>query len=293
MNLTHLLFNHLRTSVKETREEERTKRDWIPLGRLISDILTENKLIDHLTEAQEINSLEATVGKQLNAKNLKKMKIIENIKKEPSVTSFATISSRRILLDNFPMFSEIDSKPEIILRYLDASKADGTSPDLNIQDLQQKAPEVVLKKNKKRKAAAEGSSQRTPKAAKKRGNPSSVTVLDSVSVSTSVPIPTQSEIPTPQTFDDFDIGFDPSETLTLRGTHSLPINPNIETTQPKLAKVLLDIETFDQHISAPIPVNPNSNHFRSTTTRNSPLSITRNTTTSISSTRNSSTFSTT
>ena len=136
MNLAHLLFNHLRTSVKETREEERIKRDWIPLGRLISDILTENKLIDHLTEAQEISTLEATVGKQLNAKNLKKMKIIENIKKEPSVTSFETISSRRIPLDNFPMFSEIDSKPEIIVRYLDACKADGTTPDLNIQDLQ-------------------------------------------------------------------------------------------------------------------------------------------------------------
>ena len=115
------------------------------------------------------------------------MKLIENIKKEPNVTSFATISSRRVPLDNFPLFSEIDSKPDIIVRYLDACKADGTAPDLNFQDLQHKAPEVVLKKTKKRKAVAEGSSQRTPK---KRGNPSSVTVLNSISVSTSIPIPT-------------------------------------------------------------------------------------------------------
>ena len=156
------------------------------------------------------------------------------------------------------MFSEIDSQPEIIVRYLDACKADGTAPDLNIQDLQQAAPEVLLKKNKKRKAAAEGSSQRTPKAAKKKGNPSSVTVLESITISTSEPIPTQSEIPTPQTFDDFDIGFDPSETLSLRETHSLPINPNTETTQPELAKVLSDIESFDQNIFAPTPENPNS-----------------------------------
>ena len=48
INLAHLLFNHLRTSVKETREEEHTKRDWIPLVRLISDILTENKLIANI-----------------------------------------------------------------------------------------------------------------------------------------------------------------------------------------------------------------------------------------------------
>ena len=72
MNLAHLLFNHLRTGVKETKEYEHTKRDWIPLGRLISDILTENRLIEHLTEAQEINTLEATAGKPLNAKNLKR-----------------------------------------------------------------------------------------------------------------------------------------------------------------------------------------------------------------------------
>ena len=52
INLSHMLFNPLRTSVKETRKDERTKRDWIPLGRLISDILTENKLVEYLTEAQ-------------------------------------------------------------------------------------------------------------------------------------------------------------------------------------------------------------------------------------------------
>ena len=106
-----MLFNHLRTSVKETREEERTKRDWIPLGRLISDILTENKLIEHLTEAQEISTLEATVGKPLNAKNLKKMKIIENIKKEPTIASHEVITSRRIPLKDFPLFSKIDASP--------------------------------------------------------------------------------------------------------------------------------------------------------------------------------------
>ena len=86
------------------------------------------------------------------------MKLIENIKKEPSVTPFADLSNRRVPLDNFPLFLEIDSKPKIILRYLDACKTDGTSPNLNIQDLQQKAPEVVLKKTKKRKVVAEGSS---------------------------------------------------------------------------------------------------------------------------------------
>ena len=126
------------------------------------------------------------------------------------------------------MFSEIDSKPQIILRYLDACKADGTAPNLNIQDLQQKAPEVVLKKSKKRKTAPEGSSQQTPK---KRDNPVSVSVLNSTIVSTSIPtpIPTPSDIPTPQTFEDFDTDLDPSESLTLRRSRSKPQDPNTAT----------------------------------------------------------------
>ena len=60
INLPHLLFNHLKTSVKETREDERTKRNWIPLGRLISDILTENGLIAHLEDEKLLGELEPT-----------------------------------------------------------------------------------------------------------------------------------------------------------------------------------------------------------------------------------------
>ncbi|KAL5076615.1 hypothetical protein RYX36_015599 [Vicia faba] len=120
INLAHFLFNHLKTSVKETREEERTKRDWIPFGRLISDILTENRLIEHLIEAQEMSTIEPTIGKPLNAKNLKKMKLIENIQKEPRATSTADISSRRVPLSDFPVFSEMESKPEMFLRYKEA-----------------------------------------------------------------------------------------------------------------------------------------------------------------------------
>ena len=93
---------------------------------------------------------------------------------------------------------------------MDACKADGTAPEINIQDFHKAAPEVVFKKTKKRKAAAEGPSQRTPKASKKKGNPSSIIVIESINVSTSEAMPSQPENPSPQTFEDFDIGFDPS-----------------------------------------------------------------------------------
>ena len=68
-------------------------------------------------------------------------------------------------------------------------KVDGTAPEINIQDLHKPAPEVVLKKSKKRKATGEGSSQKTPKAAKKKRNPSSVSVVESIAIPTSETIP--------------------------------------------------------------------------------------------------------
>ena len=93
--------------MKETREDERTKRDWIPLGRLIFDILTENRLIEHLIEAQQISALEECAGKPLNAKNLKKMKIIDDIKKEPTIHTKEVITSRRIHLKYFLYFMKL------------------------------------------------------------------------------------------------------------------------------------------------------------------------------------------
>ena len=97
-------------------------------------------------------------------------------------------------LSDFPLFSEIESKPEVILRYLDAYKADGTDPKLNIRDLHQPQPEVTLKKTKKRKAPSEGSSQQTPK---KRGISSAAPVSNSFTIPTSIPPQTSHRISIP------------------------------------------------------------------------------------------------
>lgn len=43
MNLPSILFKYLREVVKETRNGGCKQRKWIPLGRLISDILIESK----------------------------------------------------------------------------------------------------------------------------------------------------------------------------------------------------------------------------------------------------------
>lgn len=59
VNLSALLFQYLRDMVKETRDGSKNMRNWIPLGRLISNILMESKLIDSLTEAQMTKELKS------------------------------------------------------------------------------------------------------------------------------------------------------------------------------------------------------------------------------------------
>lgn len=97
------------------------------MGRIISDILTENRLIEYLSEAQQLIELETCVGKTFNAKNLKKMKIINHIKKDPTKVVKEAISTRRIPMDDFPMFTQQDP-PKVTVWYLDACKRAGIPP---------------------------------------------------------------------------------------------------------------------------------------------------------------------
>ena len=119
-----------------------------------------------------------------------------------TIASHDTITSRRITLKNFPLFSEIDVSPEIIVRYLEACKADGTIPK----------PTFKICTSQLQK-----------------GNPSFVSVVKSIAIPTSETIPPQPiKNPSPQTFEDFDIEFDPSVTLGNFMNEPHSPNPNPE-----------------------------------------------------------------
>ena len=65
MNLPLILFKYLREMVKETRDGTSKPRKWIPLGRLISDVLFESKLVQTLIDIGLKNKLILTLGKPL------------------------------------------------------------------------------------------------------------------------------------------------------------------------------------------------------------------------------------
>ena len=136
------------------------------MGRLISDVLTENGLIAHLDEANLLGEIEPTCGKTMTGKNLGKRKIIDKLLVEPTPYVSATVKRRRIPIVDFPLFNSGDH-PRIILHYIEIYKETGTPIDPAwLQGRNQVAPNVVLQESLKRKAV-EGPSA-TPQKKKKK-----------------------------------------------------------------------------------------------------------------------------
>lgn len=118
VNLPTLLFQHLRDNVKETRKGSRNIKNWIPLGRLISDILMESKLIESLIKDQITKRLEPLVREMLNANGQKNMGIIPELISPPAKIPKGDIYNRRIPLEDFPIFSKLNPL-DVIVRFLE------------------------------------------------------------------------------------------------------------------------------------------------------------------------------
>lgn len=60
-------------------------RNYIPLGRLIFDVLIESGMVDHLISINMMEDVTVDMGKPLNAKNLKSMWIIDKVRIKPTL----------------------------------------------------------------------------------------------------------------------------------------------------------------------------------------------------------------
>lgn len=105
VNPLALVFQHVRDVVKETRNGSRKMRNWIPLGRLISDILMESKLIYSLTNAEKTKGLESLVMNFFNDKSLKNMGIVTDLTSPTVEIPKEVLYNIRIPLEDFHIFS--------------------------------------------------------------------------------------------------------------------------------------------------------------------------------------------
>ena len=70
-------------SVKDTRNNIKPK-NYIPLGILISNVLIESGLMDHLISLNLMEDVTMDMRKLLNTKNLKSMGLIDKVKVNPT-----------------------------------------------------------------------------------------------------------------------------------------------------------------------------------------------------------------
>lgn len=93
-------------------------RSYIPLGRLISDVLIESGLVDHLISYNLKEDVIVDVGNPLNARNLKSMWVIEKALVKPTLnTSWEALKGQRKIPNGLYLFSKIDPL-EVIAHYL-------------------------------------------------------------------------------------------------------------------------------------------------------------------------------
>ncbi|XP_058733234.1 uncharacterized protein LOC131604836 [Vicia villosa] len=90
VDLPYIIFNHMWNHVKDSREQARLKsskykRNFIPFGRIITDLLVQTGLVGDLEKAGIIKDPFAMCGSTMNAHTLKKMNLIETIVTSPSV----------------------------------------------------------------------------------------------------------------------------------------------------------------------------------------------------------------
>ncbi|KAI5443690.1 hypothetical protein KIW84_012372 [Lathyrus oleraceus] len=162
--LPAFLFKYLRDSVKDTRNNMKTM-NYIPLGRLISDVLIESGLVDHLIQLRLMEDVTIDTGRPLNARNLKSMGIIDQVRAKPTLdTSWEALRDQREIPNRLFLFSKIDP-PEVVAYYIqDLSNQGVDISDFTVDWLPEHPPNFMKRmrepseKSKKAKKAKLGES---------------------------------------------------------------------------------------------------------------------------------------
>lgn len=102
--------------VKEISNRDVNMRNWIPLDRLISDILFESKLVQKLMDAGMTKEVDFIIGRNFNGHNLKNMSLITSVVYPSELLDMTYVGSRRISVDDYPFFSKEKHK-EVLEHY--------------------------------------------------------------------------------------------------------------------------------------------------------------------------------
>src|ERR1044072_6955407 len=144
--LPYVLFPYLKDCIQKSRTTadptKPPKISYIPFGRLISDLLTENGLVDDLRKTKYVDDLKESVGDEFNAKNLKNIQLIEEVVHPPREENSEDIIKKRFTVDGYPLFTKLDS-PEVVALYVfELQRAGVDTSAFRFEDLPDAPPEV-------------------------------------------------------------------------------------------------------------------------------------------------------
>ena len=170
--LPYVLFQYLRDCIPKSRTTadptKPPKIFYIPFGRLISDILTENGLVDDLRKTKFLDYLTESVGEEFNAYNLRKIQLIEKVVHSPREENSEDIIKNRFIIDGYPLFTKLDG-PEIVALYVfDLQQAGVDTSAFRFEDLPDAPPEVYHKPATATKRTSSRLSSKEPAAKRSR-----------------------------------------------------------------------------------------------------------------------------
>lgn len=122
-------------------------KNYIPLGRLISDVLIESGMIDHLISINMMEDVMVDVGKPLNARNLKSMRVIVKVRVKYTMDiSWEALKDHRKIPNRLYLFSKIDP-PKVIAHYLQDLASQGIDiSEFSVDWLPEQTPNFMKRK---------------------------------------------------------------------------------------------------------------------------------------------------
>src|ERR1044072_4469165 len=152
-------------------KDKKRKIKYIPFGRLISDLLTQNGLIQDLRNIGLTEDLTESIGDVMDGKNPDRMGVIDKLEVAPFSEDPKEILKKHFMCDGFPMFYDHEPK-EVIAEYIYWLGEQGENIEgFTVADAPRAAsgeisspPRAKVQKKKKAAAAAE---EEPPKKKKK------------------------------------------------------------------------------------------------------------------------------
>src|ERR1044072_3745462 len=154
--LPFLIFQYLRHMIIKSRTttagEGKKLPHYIPFGRILSDILVENGLVDALRDAQCTDELVASTGDTFDVKKLKNMGVLKEVIVDSESEDPKEVLKERMMVDGYPLWTKLDSSVALALHIFTMQQEGIDTSSFRYEDLPDCPPDMVpMKKEKKDK----------------------------------------------------------------------------------------------------------------------------------------------